>query len=93
MDWGPSVLTRHDFDHTGLRLDTDYLDVSGDPGRGQTLIYLKPYEETHERLRPQDFCFYGYSLYCAPTTLTNQDYHEHEQRGDLFRRAISRRRR
>ncbi len=37
----------------------------------------RPYEESRERLRPQDFCFYGYSLYCAPTTLGNQDYHEH----------------
>ncbi len=77
VDWGPSLLTRHDFDHTGLRLDTDYAPYIAIQGRGQTLIYLRPYEETRERLRPQDFCFYGYSLYCAPTTLNNQDYHEH----------------
>ncbi len=77
VDWGPSVLTRHDFDHTGLRLDTDYWAYLAIQGRGQTVIYLKPYEETHERLRPQDFCFYGYSLYCVPSALTNQDYHEH----------------
>ena len=38
---------------------------------------MRPYEEFRERLRPQDFCFYGYALYCAPTTLGNQDYHEH----------------
>jgi len=77
VDWGPSLLTRHDFDHAGLRLDTDYTAYLAIQGRGQTQIYLKPYEETRERLRPQDFCFYGYSFYCAPTTLTNQDYHEH----------------
>lgn len=34
---------------------------------------------------PQDFCFYGYALYCPPTTLGNQDYHEHTQAGLTFR--------
>ncbi|HEV2398454.1 MAG TPA: DUF5916 domain-containing protein [Candidatus Sulfotelmatobacter sp.] len=77
VDWGPSFTTRHDFDHTGLRLDTDYAPYLAIQGRGQTLIYLQPYEEKRERLRPQDFCFYGYALYCPPTTLGNQDYHEH----------------
>jgi len=77
VDWGPSFNVRYDFDHTGLRLDTDYIPYFAIQGRGQTLIILRPYEEFRERLRPQDFCFYGFSLYCPPTTLGNQDYHEH----------------
>jgi hypothetical protein len=75
VDWGPTLLTRHDFDHTGLRLDTDYSPYLAIQGRGQTIIYLRPYEEIRERLRPQDFCFYGY---CPSTPLPNQDYHEHQ---------------
>jgi hypothetical protein len=74
VDWGPTLITRHDFDHTGLRLDTDYTPYLAIQGRGQTIIYLRPYEETRERLRPQDFCFYGY---CPSPLLPNQDYHEH----------------
>ncbi|PYX47877.1 MAG: hypothetical protein DMG79_13090 [Acidobacteria bacterium] len=77
VDWGPSVTARYDFDHTGLRLDTDYVPYFAIQGRGQTIITLRPYEEFRERLRPQDFCYYGYSLFCPPTALTNQDYHEH----------------
>jgi hypothetical protein len=77
VDWGPSLVTRYDFDHAGLRLDTDYLPYFAIQGRGQTVIVLRPYEELRERLRPQDFCFYGFSVYCAPTALGNQDYHEH----------------
>jgi hypothetical protein len=73
VDWGPTLNTRHDFDHTGLRLDTDYSPYLAIQGRGQTVIYLHPYEETRERLRPQDFCFYGY---CPAPPLPNQDYHE-----------------
>jgi Domain of unknown function (DUF5916)/Carbohydrate family 9 binding domain-like len=74
VDWGPSLNTRHDFDHTGLRLDEDYAPYLAIQGRGQTIIYLRPYEELRERLRPQDFCFYGY---CPSPPLPNQDYHEH----------------
>lgn len=77
VDWGPSVTARYDFDHTGLRLDTDYGPYFAIQGRGQTVILLRPYEELRERLRPQDFCFYGFALYCAPTILGDQDYHEH----------------
>jgi hypothetical protein len=76
VDWGPSVYARVDFDHTGLRLDTDYAPYVSIQGRGQTIIYLKPYEETRERLRPQDSCFYGFSQFCSPTTLGNFDNHE-----------------
>jgi Domain of unknown function (DUF5916) len=77
VDYGPSLVTRYDFDHTSLRLDTDYVPYFAIQGSGQTLIILRPYEELHERLRPQDFCFYGYTLYCSPTTLGDRDYHEH----------------
>ncbi len=77
VDWGPSLTVRYDFDHSGLRLDTDYVPYLAIQGRGQTLILLRPYEELRERLRPQDFCFYGFSFYCPPTTMGNQDYHEH----------------
>jgi hypothetical protein len=78
ISWGPSVNLRYDFDHTGLRLDTFYQPYFVIRGRGQTLIILKPYEEFRERLRPQDFCFLGFSLYCTPLHPGNQDYHEHE---------------
>jgi hypothetical protein len=77
VDWGPSINARYDFDHNGLRLDTDYLPYLAIQGRGQTLIYLKPYEETRERLRPQDFCYLGFSLYCVTPNPGNLDYHEH----------------
>jgi len=77
VDWGPSMLVQYDFDHAGLRLDTDYSPYVAILGRGQTVIYLRPYEEKRERLRPQDFCFYGYSLYCGGPNAGNLDYHEH----------------
>jgi hypothetical protein len=77
VDWGPSINARYDFDHNGLRLDTDYLPYLAIQGRGQTIIYLKPYEETRERLRPQDFCYLGFSLYCVTPNQGNLDYHEH----------------
>jgi len=72
--WGPTINTRHDFDHTGLRLDTDYTPQLVVQGRAQTQLYFQPYKETRERLRPQDFCFYGF---CPSPPLPNQDYHEH----------------
>jgi len=76
VDWGPSLIARYDFDHTGLRLDTEYNPYFAIQGRGQTVITLR-HEELRERLRPRDFCFYGYALFCQPTTLDNQDYQEH----------------
>ena len=91
VDWGPTLTARYDFDHTGLRLDTDYVPYFAIQGRGQTVIILRPYEELHERLRPQDFCFYGYASYCPPTALLNQDYHEHNSGASIqtgyFKRA------
>jgi uncharacterized protein DUF5916/cellulose/xylan binding protein with CBM9 domain len=77
VDWGPSLIVRYDFDHAGLRLDTDYTPYLALQGRGQTIIFVRPYEEKRERLRPQDFCFYGYFVFCSPTTLGSGDYHEH----------------
>jgi hypothetical protein len=77
VDWGPTVIARYDFDHTGLRLDTDYRSYLAIQGRAQTVIILTPYEELRERLRPRDFCYYGFGAFCQPTTLDNQDYHEH----------------
>jgi len=69
--WGPTVNQRYVFDHEGNRLDTDYKPYLEIDGRGQAIIYVLPYEELRERLRPQDFAFLGLS------TKQNQDYHEH----------------
>lgn len=77
VDWGPSFYNRLDFDHTGLRLDDDSYAYLAIQGRGQTLVYLRPYENFQERLRPQDFCFLGFAAFCAPAHSFNQDYHEH----------------
>jgi hypothetical protein len=73
VDWGPSVNQRYVFDHEGNRLDTDYQPYLAIQGRGQTFIYLFPYEELRERLRPQDFCFQIF----ACNINFNEDYHEH----------------
>jgi hypothetical protein len=78
QSWGPSVNVRYDFDHTGLRLDTFYAPYFVIRGQGQTVIIFKPYEEFRERLRPQDFCFLGFTVYCSGPNPGNQDYHEHE---------------
>jgi hypothetical protein len=67
VDWGPTLINRYVFDHNNLRLDTDYTPYLAIQGRGQTFIYLFPYEETRERLRPVDFS----------ALAQNQDYHEH----------------
>ena len=74
LAWGPSLIQRYVFDHEGNRLDTYYEPYFRIEGRGQTHIILEPYAELRERLRPQDFCFLGFS--CQPP-IANQDYHEH----------------
>ena len=74
VSWGPSLIQRFVFDHEGNRLDTYYDPYLKIEGRGQTYIWLDPYEELRERLRPQDFCFLGFS--CQPQ-IANRDYHEH----------------
>jgi hypothetical protein len=75
LNWGPSMRQRYVFDHEGNRLDTYYDPYLKIEGGGQTFIWLYPYDELRERLRPQDFCFLGFS--CHPA-IANQDYHEHE---------------
>jgi hypothetical protein len=78
LNWGPSMIQRYVFDHEGNRLDTYYDPYFKIEGRGQTLIYIDPYDELRERLRPQDFCFLGFS--CQPR-IANRDYHEHSSGG------------
>jgi Domain of unknown function (DUF5916) len=73
VDWGPTLINRFVFDHNGTRLDTDYAPYLAIQGRGQNYIFLYPYEELRERLRPQDFAFLGLSV---PAQFL-QDYHEH----------------
>ncbi len=70
--WGPALYGHNVWDHEGTRLDTDYEPYLNITGRGHTLIQFVPYEEMHERLRPQDFYFIG-----LPGVSKNQDYHEH----------------
>jgi hypothetical protein len=72
LAWGPSLRQRYVFDHEGNRLDTYYDPYLKIEGRGQTFIWLEPYQELRERLRPQDFAFIG-----LPGVTHNQDYHEH----------------
>ena len=85
VDWGPSINQRYVFDHEGNRLDTDYQPYFAIQGRGQTYIYLFPYEELRERLRTQDFCYLGFSCARQP----NQDYHEHSS-GALIQTSVLR---
>jgi hypothetical protein len=86
LAWGPSFRQRYDFDHEGNRLDTFYDPYLRIEGRGQTHIWLSPYEELRERLRPQDFAFIG-----LPGVTHNQDYHEHRSQAifqtGYFRKA------
>jgi hypothetical protein len=72
LAWGPSFRQRVVYDHEGNRLDTYYDPYLRIEGRGQTNIWLSPYEELRERLRSQDFAFLG-----LPGIAHNQDYHEH----------------
>jgi hypothetical protein len=70
--WGPAFYNHNTFDHQGTRLDTDYEPYLTVAAQGQTIAQFVPYEETRERLRPQDFVFIG-----LPVVTQNQDYHEH----------------
>jgi len=70
--WGPAIYNHNTFDHEGTRLDTDYEPYLTVAAQGQTIMQFVPYEETRERLRPQDFAFIGLGGVAA-----NQDYHEH----------------
>jgi hypothetical protein len=88
QSWGPSLNVRYDFDHTGQRLDTSYVPYVSIRARGKTVLFLRPYREFRERLRPQDFCYLSSTLFCPPST---QDYHEHQSgatvRSSYFKRA------
>ena len=70
VDWGPEFYGHWTWDHTGLRLDTDYTPTFKVDLKRQTRIYFTPYEEFRERLRPKDFPVLALSG-------GNQDYHEH----------------
>ncbi|MFY9560746.1 MAG: DUF5916 domain-containing protein [Terriglobales bacterium] len=67
VSWGPEVFGHWTWDHTGLRLDTDYISSFNIALKRQTYINISPYEEFRERLRPKDF----------PVLTQNQDFHEH----------------
>jgi hypothetical protein len=67
QSWGPEMNSRGTWDHTGLRLDTDFNPDIAVFMKRRTHLFLYPYEEFHERLRPRDF-----------SGLTqSQDFHEH----------------
>jgi hypothetical protein len=71
VSWGPEVYGHWTWDHSGLRLDTDYIPTLNLNMKRQTRVYFSPYEEFRERLRPRDF-----PALCQPDC-HNQDYHEH----------------
>jgi hypothetical protein len=78
LSWGPELSTRWTWDHRGLRLDTDYNPDLAIILRRQTHIFIFPYEEFRERLRPKDF----------PALLQNQDFHEHTSGINFFTAPI-----
>jgi len=55
LAWGPSLRQRYVFDHEGNRLDTFYDPYLRIEGRGQTNLWLSPYEELRERLKTTGF--------------------------------------
>ncbi|MBI3645866.1 MAG: carbohydrate binding family 9 domain-containing protein [Acidobacteriales bacterium] len=67
VSWGPEVYGHFTWDHTGLRLDTDYIPTLSAVLKKQTRIFVTPYEEYRERLRPKDF----------PVLTQDADFHEH----------------
>jgi len=68
--WGPELNGHWTWDHTGLRLDTDYAPDLTITLKRQTRIFLIPYEEYRERLRPgKDFA--------SPLGSPILDFHEH----------------
>ena len=67
VSWGPEENIRWTWDHTGLRLDTEYNPDLALVLKRLTSIYIYPYQEFRERLRPKDFS--GLSQ--------DQDFHEH----------------
>ena len=78
MDWGPSLITRYDFDHTGLRLDTDYSPYFAHPR-------ARPDRHLSQALRGNRasacvrriLAFLDMPCSARQLRLGNQDYHEH----------------
>src|SRR5205085_4502092 len=72
VSWGPELLGHWTWDHTGLRLDTDYYPSFAVVLKRQTRVTLVPYEELRERLRPNR------DYFVPPEGLpVNLDFHEH----------------
>lgn len=84
LSWGPEVTTRWTWDHTGLRLDTDYNPDLAIVLKRQTHFFIYPYEEFRERLRPQDF-----PALCQNNICPNQDFHEHSSGINFYTAPIS----
>ncbi len=72
LDWGPTFVTDHIWDHTGLRLDTEYDSYLVFQFKRQAMLQLEPYSTFHQRLRPVDFQNLGF-----PGQNQSQDYNEH----------------
>jgi len=70
LSWGPEFYGHWTWDHNGLRLDTDYAPDLTISLKRQTRIFLMPYEEYRERLRP------GKDFAGSPGG-PNLDFHEH----------------
>jgi hypothetical protein len=68
LAWGPTFECNWIYDHTGLRLDTNYNTEMHVSLKRRTEIVVIPYNTWRERLRPEDW----------PGVLEeNRDYHEH----------------
>ena len=78
VSWGPGMNTRWTWDHTGLRLDTDYNPDLVLVLKRRTTLYLYPYEEYRERLRPKDFS----------GITQNEDFHEHSSGFNFYTAPI-----
>jgi hypothetical protein len=74
VNWGPELVGHWTWDHSGLRLDTDYFPALSVVLKRQTRVYLVPYEEFRERLRPDK----DYVVPLGGDPLLNLDFHEHD---------------
>ncbi|PYX32333.1 MAG: hypothetical protein DMG80_08110 [Acidobacteria bacterium] len=72
VSWGPELLGHWTWDHSGLRLDTDYYPSLAVVLKRQTRITMVPYEELRERLRPNKDYFVP-----PESAPLNPDFHEH----------------
>ncbi len=84
VSWGPELFGHWTWDHTGLRLDTDYNPALNLVLKRQTRIFLLPYEEFRERLRPQDF-----PALCQNSICRDLDFHEHSSGINVFTSPLS----